>query len=252
MDKIFKLKQLYMEESKHSNYQVLIPELEKLLPIQNLDIKSRFENERMMYIASAIDIKGKTFLDIGGNTGYFTFEMAKKGAKSIDYYEGNIAHAEFVKIASELLHLEDKINIHPQYYLFEQTTKKFDTVMCLNVVHHLCDDFGEAVNKQEAKQRMVDCINQLSRISENLVFQMGYNWCGNKNKCLFEYGIKSEMIDYIKEGTNGYWDIIQIGVAERKGENIQYVDINEGNIIRKDELGEFLNRPIFIMKARRE
>lgn len=35
--------------------------------------------------------EGKSVLDIGGNSGFFTFELIEKGAKKIHYYEGNKA-----------------------------------------------------------------------------------------------------------------------------------------------------------------
>ncbi len=31
---------------------------------------------------------------------------------------------------------------------------------------------------------------------------------------------------------------------------VKYADVNDSNIHRQDELGEFLNRPLFIMKSK--
>ena len=39
-------------------------------------------------------------------------------------------------------------------------------------------------------------------------------------------------------------------MAQKKDAEIEYEDINEENNVRKDSLGEFLNRPLFIMKSK--
>lgn len=71
-----KLIELYNESSKHSGYQILASNLEEIIDKSKLKISSRYERERLNYIISKIDLKGKRILDIGGNTGFFTFEQA--------------------------------------------------------------------------------------------------------------------------------------------------------------------------------
>ena len=68
---------------------------------------------------------------------------------------------------------------------------------------------------------------------------------------LFENGTKKELIDYILSGTKNDWEINYIGIAQSFQQKIQYCDLNDINIERNDDLGEFLNRPIFIMKSKR-
>ena len=58
------------------------------------------------------------------------------------------------------------------------------------------------------------------------------------------------MIDFVKEGIKNLWDIIDIGIAEKNNNSIEYHKLNKNNIERDDSLGEFLNRPIFIFKSR--
>lgn len=242
-----KLTNLYQEASKHSNYQILADDLERYVCKENITILSRYESERMNYILSHIDLKGKKIIDIGGNTGYFTFQSIKAGAESVVYYEGNKTHAEFVTVATEALGLKDKVIIHDEYYLFDKEKEDADICFCLNVIHHLGDDFDKVNGKENAK-KMIDCINQLARCAKILVLQLGYNWKGNRDLPLLKNGTKQEMIEFIQEETKYAWDIVSIGIAEGEKNNIKYFELNENNVERKNELGEFLNRPIIILK----
>ena len=66
---------------------------------------------------------------------------------------------------------------------------------------------------------------------------------------ILAYWRKEEMVEFIKEGTKECWEIVDVGVAERISDDINYVDLNDYNRQRMDEIGEFLNRPIFILKS---
>jgi hypothetical protein len=101
-----------------------------------------------------------------------------------------------------------------------------------------------------AKVKIIEQLNNISKSASTLVFQMGFNWHGNTKTCLFKDGTKREMIDYIAEGTKNNWEILSIGIPERLDNGqIVYREMNEINIPRADSLGEFLNRPLFIMKS---
>ncbi len=248
---IERLKNLYSHVSKHSNYQILTDELSSLLNQDHLHIKSRQERERLDYILRHVDFQGKNVLDIGGNTGYFTFEIIKNGAEHVDYYEGNKEHAEFVALAAKILGVEEKITIYPEYYMFCAKKHQYDIVLNLNIVHHLGDDFKKADEKENAKKEMLTCINSLSYCTDLMIFQMGYNWKGDARECLFENGTKGELELYLEEGTKEYWKVLNTGIAADYREIIRYEEKTEANNIRKDELGEFLNRPIFIMRTKK-
>lgn len=55
---------------------------------------------------------------------------------------------------------------------------------------------------------------------------------------------------FLEEGTKDFWDIIFVGIAERKNNAIVYNEMDIDNSMRQDDMGEFLNRPIFIMKSK--
>lgn len=251
-ENINKLIQLYSKESKHSGYQILSERLSRVLPQEYISIKSKYEKERLHYILGEVDIENKTILDIGGNTGYFTFELIDNGAKRVHYYEGNKSHSEFVDLSSRMLNVDDKIRITSEYFDFENiSSARYDIALVLNILHHLGDDFGDAsLNLKEAKKGIIRQMNNMANVSEIMIFQMGFNWKGNRYVCLFENGTKEEMIEFIEKGTESYWEILKIGVPEKVDDKIIYMDVNDENIKRRDELGEFLNRPIFIMKSK--
>lgn len=249
---IDKLIQLYSEKSKHSGYQVLPDRLEQILPHDHVSIKSRHERERLDYILKELEIEDKTILDVGGNTGYFTFELIDNGAKQVHYYEGNKAHSEFVDLSSKVLGTTDKVKIANRYFNFDNLLdERYDIVLVLNILHHLGDDYGDTnLSLQEAKKTIINQMNNMANIAGTMVFQMGFNWKGNRYTCLFQNGTKGEMIEFIEKGTKNYWEIFKIGVPEKIDDKVIYKDLNDENIKRRDDLGEFLNRPIFIMKSK--
>ena len=192
-------------------------------------------------------------MDIGGNTGFFSFESVDKGAREVCYYEGNKDHAEFVGLGVKVADLENRIIVKNKYFSFDGKLKeKYDIVFLLNVLHHLGDDYGSpAITMKKAKEHIIDQLNSLKKIAKVVVFQMGFNWKGDVAKPLFEKGEKVEMIEFIKKGVQNNWDILHIGIAEKKDGVIVYNDLNSYNIKREDEWGEFLNRPLFILKSKK-
>ncbi len=247
-----KLQELYQSASKHSNYQIIPSDLEKYLNNDKIDVKSRNEKERLKYFSENINVNNKSILDIGGNTGYFTFELLKQGAAHVDYYEGNNVHAEFVKEASKILQFESQLKVHTGYFLFEevQCKKKYDVIFLLNVLHHIGDDYGDSfLSKEKALESITTSLKNLAYITDILVFQLGFNWKGERNSPFFKNGTKKEMIGFVKKAIGEFYDIVSIGIAEIDNKNIIYNEVNGLNIERQDELGEFLNRPIFILKT---
>jgi len=252
-DVIKELKDLYSFNSKHSNYQILSSRLNDILEENSLLIKSRHEKERLAYILSKLEVKDKTILDIGGNSGYFTFELIDKGAKSVHYYEGNSIHAQFVKLASKVLLVEDKIKIDNKYFTFDSKNKiMYDIAICMNVLHHIGDDYGnKELSIENAKQMISKQLCSLAKSARYVIFQMGFNWKGDVKSPLFMNGTKMEMINFLKSSIYNHFIIKDIGIAENdpNSNNIKYKDLNNVNNQRNDELGEFLNRPLFILES---
>ncbi|RUR40112.1 hypothetical protein [Vreelandella populi] len=249
-----KLTALYQKTSKHSNYQTLPDCLKNLISEQSITTKSRFEKERFDYIQRVLHFKDKKIMDIGGNTGYFTFQSIAEGAKNANYVEGNKTHAEFVQAASRALKWNEKISITSEYYNFENSVadgEHFNIVLLLNVLHHLGDDYGVENSIPVVKSKIIEQLNSIANITHFCVFQLGFNWKGDREMGLFENGQKREMIDYLVKGTQNNWDIINIGIPEIIDNKIVYCDANNQNLDRNNSLGEFLNRPLFILEAKK-
>lgn len=249
MNKKEKLIELYQQNSKHSNYQIMPSALKGIIPDDEINVKSRFEIERMNFLKRHINFKGKRVLDIGGNTGFFAFESIESGATQVDYIEGNSAHANFVKEASS--YLDKNIVVYNNYLDFESNlpNTSYNIVLLFNVLHHFGDDYGDkSVSVEHAKAKMIDSINYFSGKTHCLVLQLGFCWKGDRNSLLFEKGTKQEMIDFVSNAIKGKWSIEVIGVAEELYGETEYKQVSFENIDRNDALGEFRNRPIFILK----
>lgn len=197
------LTRYYSNKSKHSNYQVLAPALQEYMGVsaESLEIKTRQEKERFDFLLKHIDFAGKSVLDIGANTGYFTFEAQGAGATNVDYFEGNKEHAEFVELAVRALGVANTVKITNNYYEFDGTNSDYhDVTLLFNVLHHLGDDYGDKnLSKEKAKENIIKQLNNMSKFTDTLVFQVGFNWQGNPEQPLFDHGTKQEMISYIKK-----------------------------------------------------
>lgn len=248
-----KLLELYNKMSKHSSYQLLHPRLEKIVKQDEIHVKSRSEIERINYFVQNLDFNGKLVADIGGNTGYFSFAALDHGAACVDYYEGNQEHSQFVKTATQALSLVNNIIVHFQYIdlAYDQLTRPVDIVILLNVLHHIGEDYGsDNYDKDDALIHVADVLRHMADQARYMVFQLGFNWKGDRNLPLFQDGTKAQMIEFVRSISADYWSMENIGVAERIGNAVFYRDLNTENIERDDSLGEFLNRPIFILKSK--
>lgn len=248
-----KLIEHYSNKSKHSNYQVLPTVLRELVGESEIQTKTRHEEERLEYVLKNITVGDKTVIDIGGNTGYFVFELLAAGAKSACLYEGNTEHTKFVELARDAVGVDkEKLDVIPGYFSFNDNAdkKKYDVGILLNVLHHIGDDYGDnTLSIERAKDEILEQLRFMCQKVDTLVFQLGFCWQGNPSTLLFDNGTKEEMINYIKEGVKGVWRVKAIGIAEKNQNGVMYNDLNKENIARDDSLGEFLNRPLFILEA---
>jgi len=208
----------------------------------------KFETPRADFINGKIDYEGCRFLDIGCNTGFFIFNALDRGAIYAEGYEGDVD--SFSQIQSYINLAKEEIIVKNEYFSFEDLEMNFDIAHLLNVVHHFGDDYGSnECFLDGAKDEMLREINSMAGYCRFLVFQMGFNWQGKVDKPLFNRGSKQELIDFISSGTKNSWMIKAIGIAENCDNCIRYKDLNKKNVKRTDSLGEFLNRPLFIMQS---
>lgn len=242
----------HSKNEKHIGYHILPERLNTHLAGTGEANRYTFhERERLAFFLRHVDFKGKKVLDIGCNIGYFLFEALDRGAERVIGYEGKKSCGAFVESAIQRLGEKERFEFHNEYFQFERQGEHYDIAILLNVLHHLGDDYGSGkLGMDEAKAGMLLQLNSLSDSARTLIFQMGFNWKGDRHSCLLANGTKAEMIDFVRQGTAGYWDIAAIGIAGRTDQGISYSPLSEENIERNDALGEFLNRPIFILHSK--
>lgn len=239
--------------SKHSRYQLLPERLKALLGVSPEYAGQHYEAERLDFIRNSIVVQNSTIVDVGANTGFFTFELLEYGAKKAICFEGNKEHSEFIRLASNLLNMENRIDVRNSYFDFDVDLNDINTdvMLLLNVLHHVGDDYGDKkIPKFKALDQVALSLKKISKVSAFLVLQLGFNWKGDKKQPLFKNGTKSELIEFIKECSKDGFEIIRIGIAEKRNKKVIYLDLDKKNIKRDDRLGEFLNRPVFIMKSK--
>jgi SAM-dependent methyltransferase len=243
------LRDRYERRSKHSSYQQVHPMLARAFGNTDGLPPGKRETQRQRYFDRVLRYEGASLLDIGANTGYFSFAAVERGARRVCCYEGNAEHAAFLADGAGLLGLQDRVEVRPRYFEFDGRGERFDIVLCLNVLHHLGDDFGDpALGMEDARRRMLACLRNLAANARTLVLQIGFNWKGDVRHPLFEGGRKAPLIEFVRSGLGDAWDLQETVVANP--ETGEYEPAGEHNLGRYDALGEFMNRPIFLLKAR--
>lgn len=237
-----------LAQSKHSDYQLLHPSVRALygdLPQPG----GKHEEQRQRYMARRLSPAGLHVHDIGANTGYFSFAAIEAGAAQVVSHEGNPEHARFIALAAQALGVQDRLRSEASYFDFAGTARgTFDLTLCLNVLHHLGDDFGDArLGMAQAKDAMLAALNGLAGHTRQLWFQLGFNWKGDRSRPLFPGGTKAELVDFVRSGTSRHWSVEDIAVVNPRTR--EYEPLDAENVARFDQLGEFLNRPLFRMRS---
>lgn len=244
------LKDLYRQQSKHSNYQLVHPIVANLLGDTSDMPAGKLELERQTYFDRALPLLGARVLDIGANTGYFSFGALHGGARHVTCYEGNQEHAAFVAHSAEQAGLSDRLDMNACYFDFlSPITETFDVTYCLNVLHHLGDDFGDqSLSVETAREQMLKSLRHMAGLTRVLVLQLGFNWKGDVRCPLFEGGEKAALIDFVAQGVGDSWVIEEVTVPNPVTR--AYEPISEDNLPRNNQIGEFMNRPLFKMRSR--
>lgn len=243
-----RLAELLSARSKHSTYQELHPWTRVILGDQSSPTGKR-ESQRWDYMAEHFDFTGRSLLDIGANTGYFSLAALERGASEVHAFEGNRAHAEFIREVAFLLGISHRLTVHSNYFDFDRKeVSGVDVTLCLNVLHHFGDDFGARDETlASARKQMGQKLRQLAKQTQYCWFQMGFNWKGDRHKPLFANGRKAEIIDFVRENCDNTWMIEDIALYEPAADC--YKPIYNALLQRFEGVGEFLNRPLFFLKS---
>ncbi|MCC3374062.1 hypothetical protein [Cohnella sp. REN36] len=272
------LKKLYNDESKHSRYQN-IPKFvrEAANYSEEIDESWRGDTARYEYVKRTINIDdGEIIADIGANTGFFTLSLANenKNAKFIAY-EPNINHAAFISEIADHFQLSN-VEIRGQSIGLKEINQisVSDRMILFNVLHHAGVDFDKELvrTKADFKEYAFQYLNQLRKKTKQLLFQIGYNWGGDKSNPIVDVNHVSEMTLYVSElFMNAGWQIKTIAFYSYSNKKGLYEDIHddllrgiiqnardasvieglEKHVHKLNMMGnsEFYKRPIFVFES---
>jgi tRNA (mo5U34)-methyltransferase len=97
----------------------------------------QFKFERFAHALPA-DLSGRTVLDIGCNAGFYTMEMARRGAGRVVGIDSDPRYLAQARLAAEVLGFEDRIELRQlDVYDVGALGEAFDVVIFMGVLYHL-------------------------------------------------------------------------------------------------------------------
>jgi SAM-dependent methyltransferase len=225
-----RLHALYRDSSKHSVYQSVPAFMARKLGYQE-EIHSlwRSDKPRYDYIVARLDLaRGATVADIGANTGFFSLNLAHARPElRIDAFEMNPRHAEFIALAAEAFDLPISVRSQSCDLGGIGRLPGFDVVILLNVLHHAGFDFDAhlADDNGTFEAYAVDYLSTLRTRTRRLVFQIGSNRGGDKQRPLFSRDDDAKRLAWISRTLRSAgWRIDAIGYAQLEHDVVQFHD----------------------------
>lgn len=263
-DIVNKITQLYDDNSKHSGYQNIPNFVGKEIGYSvSINEDWRGDTARYAFLKENIIFKdGERIADIGANIGFFTLSFAFDNPHTSYFaYEINENQTKFISLIKNTFNINN-INVINEAAGIQELgfMPQFDTIFHLNVLHHAGVDFDSEFveNKNDFSKYAVQYLEKLKANCKRLIFQMGYNWGGNKLMPIVSPENVAYMFEYqIELFKQSRWKIASLGVYEKaikKYHLINNSDINNMNfdkIVRDyclDDNSEFYKRPIFILE----
>jgi hypothetical protein len=267
-----RLTNFYKDNSKHSNYQN-IPEFVKnsIGYSEVINEEWRGDTARYAYIIHELERRNpKSICDIGANTGFFSLSLAYQYPNiKVMAFEGNQNHVEFMKLIKQTYTL-DNIEIVNEYIDYDniEILGNYDVMLNLNVLHHAGVDFDkDKAGFDSLDEYLVKYLKKLIVKSKNIIYQMGYNWGGDKSKPIVELQNDLGKLKYShKIFERSGWEIQQIshitknGTLRYKNYPDSFIDLQNKdyqkpefldyiNALRLGTFSEFYRRPIFVLRS---
>lgn len=243
---------------RDDNYQLYHPFILNKLSNKTRDLKRTHKSitldfQRAAFIFEREPCFGRRVLDIGANQGYMSVEAALRGAEKVDAFESNEIDYVFMRKIKDRFSEIKAINPHNESYKFSLENRKNDYVLCLNVLHHIGRYFDFHIKDiSEAKLAISHYLSLLIPDQGGVWLQIGYNWKGEEDKPLFEFGTKAEVVNFIKDSIHIAARIKAIGIYNPESgvyENVGVDDFQSPLWVRNEFLGEFGNRPLFYIES---
>lgn len=272
-----KLEALYNDGSKHSRYQN-IPEFvrNELGYTETIDENWRGDTARFTYLTKKLQFgEGKSVGEIGANTGFFTLSLAHANPTSTFYaYEINPTHAAFIQDIGESFQMKNLV-VMAQGVDMEGIAlmEQHDILLNYNVLHHAGVDFdtNKIASVEEYEMYATEYLKRMAGKTKTMVFQIGSNWGGNKQKPIIPLSDDAEKIAFnARLFKNAGWTIVDIALHSRLSGSLEYralsADVLEHinacivgeekalieNLVDLSEFpgfSEFYRRPIFIVES---
>lgn len=166
-----------------------------------IDERWRGDRSRLAYLRTCVDFKGLRIVDIGANTGFFSLTLAHDDGASVTAVEPDPANRDFLKAVGQHYGLQH-LNVSDAPVTLDTVGNlpQSDLVLLLNVLHHAGDDFDRAYVPEAAALQayMTDYLGRLAKTTRAMIFQLGYNWCGNKATPILPVRRPFDMLDYLR------------------------------------------------------
>lgn len=180
---------LWHSTGKHGVYQQLPAFLTRDFGIRApVDERWRGDRTRLDYLRSRIDFTGLRVVDIGANTGFFSLTLAHDDAAQVTAVEPDPANNAFLQAVGQHYGLDRmQASATPVTLDTVGALPESDLVLLLNVLHHAGDDFDRThvPDAGALAAYMTEYLARLARTTGRMVYQLGYNWCGNKATPVF-------------------------------------------------------------------
>ena len=252
----------YLDGGKHSQYQNF-PKFvsDEFGIVADIDETWRGDTARYDYISKYLEqIQYESLVDIGANTGKFCLELAHTNKdKTFFAYEINSNYIDLINCIKQYFDMNN-IKAINEAADKEGLSKieECDVMLHMNVLHHAGVDFDAryVMDIEMFEEYAVEYLKLLSDKCNRLVFQLGYNWGGNKERPIVDTNNISGMIKFGKMiSENSDWTIERVALYNRK--ECKYVEVDGNNYIKDIERldminnSEFYKRPIFILKSKK-
>ena len=273
-----KLEALYNDGSKHSRYQN-IPEFvrNELGYTETIDENWRGDTARFRSLNQLVSFGGgKSIGEIGANTGFFTLSLAHAHPDSTFYaYEINPTHAAFIADIADSFDMKNVV-VKAQGVDMEgiAAMERHDVLLNYNVLHHAGVDFDgdKLAQASDFEAYATEYLRRLSFQTRCMVFQIGSNWGGNKQKPLVPLDDDAEKLALnARLFKNAGWEIRSICLHTRREGVLDYTTVSPELIDRLNAcpigtekaliqeridltefpgFSEFYRRPIFIVESK--
>lgn len=275
-----KLTELYNDGSKHSRYQN-IPEFVKkeIGYTEKIDENWRGDTARFDYLSKTVSFaNGLKIGEVGANTGFFILSLAQANPFSMFYaYEINDKHAEFILDIADAFTMT---NVFVKSFGVDlagiENLEELDILLNYNVLHHAGVDFDtdKIATVEEYEAYAVEYLRRMKDKVKKMVFQIGYNWGGNKLKPIIALQDDAEKIAFTTRIFKmAGWEIEDISLHTRDNDILEYIPLKHEVIIelnnasigsekdivvnnldlqRMSNYSEFYRRPIFIVKRKND